>query len=86
MAGSLDGRARRVSRLEARTREPGPPPASRTQEEARALDEQIRELEGEIEAQSGDPDEWRRDDAHAGLSLEEQRSIIEKEMELCPEG
>jgi hypothetical protein len=50
MAGSLDGRARRVSRLEARTREPGPPPTSRTQEEPWALDAQIRQLEGGIEA------------------------------------
>lgn len=86
MAGSLDGRARRVSRLEARTREPSPPPASRSQEEAWALDAQIRQLEGEIEAQSGDPDEWRRDDAHAGLSLVEHTSAIEKEMGLCSEG
>lgn len=86
MAGSLDGGARRVRRLEARAQEPQPPAASRTQEEARALEAQIRGLEEEIEARGGDPDEWRRDDARAGLSLEEQISAIEKEMGLCPEG
>lgn len=86
MAGSLEGRARRVRRLEARAQEARPLATSRTQDEARALDAEIRRLEREIRARGGDPDEWRRDDALADLPLDDQISAIEKEMGLCPEG
>ena len=50
--GSLDGRARRVRRLEAGM---ALPPPSRTQEEARALEAEIREVERELQVLGVDP-------------------------------
>ena len=82
MAGSLDGRARRVRNLEARQAPARPPDTSQTQEEARALDAEMRALEAEIEAAGGDPNASRRDDAHADISadLDEQISTLEEEI------
>jgi hypothetical protein len=79
VAGSLDGRARRVRRLEGLGRER--PAPSRTEEEARALDAEIRELEEELQALGADPDGWRHassDRAH--LTLDEHIAAIEKEI------
>ena len=77
MAGSLDGRARRVRRLEGLGRER--PAPSRTEEEARALDAEIRELDEELEALGVDPDEWRHD-GRMDLPLDEHIAALEKEI------
>ena len=84
MAGSLGGRARRVRRLEARRVPERPPATSRTQEEARALDAEIRALEREVKARGDDPDDRGRAelDTYADLPLEEQIAAIEKEIDL----
>ena len=78
MAGSLDGRARRVRRLEGRGLER--PAPSRTELEARALDAEIREVEEELEALGADPDEWRRGDERMDLPLDEHIAALEKEI------
>ena len=82
MAGSLDGRARRVRLLETRRVPERAPATSKTQEEARALKAKIRALEAEIEADGGDPNASRRDDAHADISadLDEQIATLEEEI------
>ena len=75
MAGSLDGRARRVRNLEARQAPARPPDTSQTQEEARALNAQIRALEADIEAAGGG-------DVGVAISadLDEQISTLEEEI------
>ena len=78
MAGSLDGRARRVRRLEGRGLER--PAPSRTELEARALDAEIRELDEELEALGVDPDERHRGDDRPDLPLDEQIAELEKEL------
>jgi hypothetical protein len=96
VAGSLDGRARRVRRLETRARERGrPPTSSRTQEEAWAIDAEIARLEREMLAEGIDP---YRESAEVqefmesleGLSLDEKIAALEaeiarEELEGCPE-
>jgi predicted RNase H-like nuclease (RuvC/YqgF family) len=87
MAGSLDGRARRVRRLEGRGLER--PAPSRTELEARALDAEIRELKEEIRALGEDPDECHPDVRmdlpldEAIAELEKEVATIEEEMEQC---
>lgn len=76
MAGSLDGRARRVRHLEARQVPERPPATSRTQEEARALDAEIRALEAEIEAAGGGD----RVSALISADLDGQISTLEEEI------
>jgi hypothetical protein len=82
VAGSLDGRARRVRHLEVLRVPEGPPATSRAQEEACVLDAEIRALEAEIEAAGGDPNAWRQDDAGADISadLDEQIATLEEEI------
>ena len=59
-----------------------PPATSQTQEEAQALDAQIRALVAEIEAAGGNPNAWRREDAGADVSadLDEQIATLEEEI------
>jgi hypothetical protein len=79
LAGSLDGRARRVRRLEGRGLERLAP--SRTELEARALDAEIREVEEELEALGVDPDEWRHGAERMDLPLDEHIAELEKELD-----
>ena len=78
MAGSLDGRARRVRWLEGRGLER--PASSRTELEARALDAEIRELEEELRALGVDPEARHHGEDRMDLSLDEQIAELEKEM------
>ena len=80
MAGSLGGRSWRVRRLEGLDRSLQRPEPSRTEEEARALDAEIREIEEEMRALGADPDEWCHTGGRAGLSLEEHITAIEREL------
>jgi hypothetical protein len=80
MAGGLDGRARRVRRLEGPDYGPERLAPSHTEEEARALEAETREVEEELRALGVDPGEWRPDDDRAHLSLEEHIAAIEKEI------
>jgi alkylhydroperoxidase family enzyme len=80
MAGSLDGRARRVRRLEGLDRNRERPTPSRTEREAHALDAEIRELEEELRALGVDPYEWRHADDRAGLTFDEEITAIEREL------
>jgi hypothetical protein len=58
------------------------PATSRTEEDPRALNAEIRELEEEILALGGDPYGGRwADDDRAHLSLEEHIAAIEKELD-----
>ena len=68
--GSLDGRARRVRRLEERARGEGGGRPSRTQEEAWAIDAEIARIESEMRAQGIDPATCLRD-VGVGLPLDE---------------
>ena len=77
MAGSLDGRARRVRRLEGRGLER--PAPTRTELEAWALDAEIKELREEMRALGVDPDEWRPD-IRMDLPLDEHIAALEKEI------
>ena len=79
MAGGLDGRVRRVRRLEGLDYGPERLAPSHTEEEASALDAEIREVEEELRALGVDPGEWRPDD-RAHLSLEEHIAAIETEI------
>ena len=80
MAGSLRaGRARRVRHLEARQVPEAPPATSQTQEEAQALDAQIRALVAEIEAAGGDP----QDDVHPNVSADLDEQIVTLEGEIA---
>ena len=79
MAGSLDGRVRRVRRLEGRGLER--PAPSWTELEARALDTEIREVEEELEALGVDPDEWRHGAERTDLPLDEHIAELEKELD-----
>jgi len=81
MAGSLDGRARRVRGLEGRGLER--PAPSQTELQASALDAEIRELEEELRALGVDPGEWRHDDDRMDLSLDEHIAELERELEEC---
>jgi hypothetical protein len=96
VAGSLDGRARRVRRLETRARERGRPPApSRTQEEAWAIDAEIARLEREMRTEGIDPNHESAAvqefmERFEGLSLDEKIAALEaeierEELERCPE-
>lgn len=96
MAGSLDGRARRVRRLETHARERGRPSApSRTQEEAWAIDAEIARLEREMLAEGIDPQSTPGEvqefmEGLEGLSLDEKIAALEAEIERevreqCPE-
>lgn len=79
MAGSLDGRVRR---LEANRRGKPPersPHTSRTLEEARALDAEIRELEMEMRAHGIDPYECLRE-VYVDMPLEEHIAKLEEEI------
>jgi hypothetical protein len=78
VAGSLDGRARRVRRLETQE-ERRRSPTSRTQAEAWALDAEIRGLERELRAEGLDPDETLRG-VDVSLPLDEHIAAIEKEL------
>ena len=78
MAGSLDGRARRVRRLEGRGLER--PAPSWTELEARALDAEIREIEEELRSLGADPDEGRPGDERMDLPLDEHIAELEKEI------
>ena len=81
MAGILGGRSWRVRKLEGldRNRERAEP--SRTEEEARALDAEIREVEEELEALGVDPDEWRHGAERMDLPLDEHIAELEKELD-----
>jgi hypothetical protein len=82
MAGSLGGRSWRVRKLEGLDRNRERPSPSRTEQEARALDAEIRELEEELRAPGEDPDELRTaGDVRMDLSLGEQ--IAELELEIA---
>jgi hypothetical protein len=89
--GSVDGRVRRVRRLETQARERGRPPApSRTQEEIWAIDAEIARLEREMRAQGIDPyrepDRTRTNSAgHPTLSLDEHIAMLEEEIGRCQE-
>jgi hypothetical protein len=79
MAGSLDGRARRVRRLEGRGLER--PAPSQTELEAHALDAEIREVDEELEALGVEPNGWghaTNDSAH--MTLDEHIAALEKEI------
>jgi hypothetical protein len=86
VAGSLDGRARRVRRLETQARERGRPPGpSRTQEEIRAIDAEIARLERELRAEGIDP--WPKPgvvqaymESLEGLTLDEKIAYLEAEI------
>jgi hypothetical protein len=78
MAGSLDGRARRVRRLEGRGLERSSP--SRTEQEARALDAEMRELEEELRALGVNPEAGHHADDRTDLSLDEHIAELEKEL------
>jgi hypothetical protein len=80
MAGSLAGRARRVRRLEGFDRGRERPSPSRTEQEARALDAEIRELEEELRALGVDPEAWYHGEDRTDLSLDEQITELEKEL------
>jgi hypothetical protein len=93
VAGSLDGRARRVRRLEVQTRKRGGSPApSRTQEEAWAIDAEIARLERELRAEGIDPDRnpGRTHETnfagHPMLSLDEHIAMLEAEIEREEQG
>jgi hypothetical protein len=75
--GSLDGRLRRVRRLETGLR--GTLPPSRTQEEAWAIDAEVRELEKEMNPQGIDPDECLRG-VSMDLPLDEHIAKLEAEI------
>jgi hypothetical protein len=77
--GSL---GRRVERLEEHNREPIKP--SLTQEAARAIDAQIRELEGELLVLGINPYECLRG-ASVDLPLDEEIARLEEELEGCRE-
>jgi hypothetical protein len=81
MAGSLDGRARRVRKLEGLGRGRQRPSSSRTEQEARALDAEVRELEEELRALGVDPDERDHGDLRMDMSLDEE--IAELELEIA---
>lgn len=83
--GSLDGRARRVRRLETQARERGRPPTSRTLEEIRAIDAQIARLDAEIRALGGDPQPSPAEvqafmERFKGLTLDETIEALEEEI------
>ena len=80
MAGSLGGRSWRVRRLEGLERGRQRPAPSRTEQEARALDAEIREIEEQLQDLGADPDEWRHAGGQADLSLEEHITAIEREL------
>jgi GH24 family phage-related lysozyme (muramidase) len=93
VAGSLDGRARRVRRLEERNREPIRPAPSRTQEEIRAIDAEIARLEREMRAEGIDPyrepdGTWTNSAGHPTHTLDEHIAMLEveleEEIERCP--
>ena len=77
--GSL---GRRVERLEERNREPVRP--SRTQEVARALDAEIRNLERELQVLGVNPYECLRE-VSMDLPLDEEIARLEEELEGCRE-
>ena len=81
MAGSLGGRSWRVRPLEGLDRGRQRPAPSRTEQEARALNAGIREIEEQMQDLGADPDEWCHADARAGLSLEEHIAAIERELD-----
>jgi hypothetical protein len=56
-----------------------PPATSQTQEEAQALDAQIRALVAEIEAAGGDP----QDDVHPNVSADLDEQIVTLEGEIA---
>jgi 5'-3' exonuclease len=87
VAGSLDGRAWRVRRLEVQTRKRGRSPApSRTQEEAWAIDAEIARLDRQMKALGIDP--YREPGrihetnfaGHPMLSLDEHIAMLEAEI------
>jgi hypothetical protein len=80
MTGSLGGRARRVRKLEGLDRGRQRPSPSRTEQEARVQDAEIRELEDELRALGSGPEEWHRGDVRVDLSLDEQIAELEKEL------
>ncbi len=67
MAGSLDGRTRRVRRLEEKGRRLERRPPSQTEEEARELDAEIREIDEEMHLLGKGPDEWRHNTGGRGV-------------------
>ena len=80
MAGSLGGRSWRVRKLEGLDRNRERPEPSWTELEAWALDAEIRELEEEIRALGGNPDDWRLAGDHMDLPLDEHIAKLEKEI------
>jgi hypothetical protein len=85
--GSLD---RRLRTLEERGREPqGQPPGSAsfaTAEEIRAIDAEIRRIEGKMRAEGMDPcrkpdiGAWTNSAGHLTLSLDEHIAMLEAEI------
>jgi hypothetical protein len=51
-----------------------------TEQEAHALDAEIREIEEQLKDLGADPDEWRRGDERMGLPLDEHIAALEKEI------
>jgi hypothetical protein len=80
MTGSLGGRARRVRKLEGLDRGRQRPSPSRTEQEARVLDAEIRELEDELRTLGSGPEEWHHGDVRVDLSLDERIAALEKEL------
>jgi hypothetical protein len=96
VAGSLDGRVRRVRRLETQARERGRSRTpSRTQVEAWEIDAEIARLEGELLAEGMDPQSTPGEvqefmEGLEGLTLDEKIAALEAEIEReereqCPE-
>jgi hypothetical protein len=90
----MAGLGGRVSRLEERSRAAARPVPSRTQQEIRAIDAEIRELEREMRADGVDPYRdatraswaaWRNSAGHPTLPLDEHIAMLEAEIERCPE-
>ena len=76
----LRSRTKRLERVGGLDRGRQRPALSRTEQEAHALDAEIREIEEQLQDLGEDPDEWRHADARAGLSLEEHITAIEREL------
>jgi hypothetical protein len=88
--GSLDGRFRRVRRLEERGREVESPPTSETLQEIRAIDAEIAKIEEEMKALGKNPQDTPAEveaffARFKGLTLDEKIKALEEEIGRCQE-